>query len=731
MLNTFQFQLINADTLELELSADPSVAVNWGDGDFLDASDPDTVYIRQIDQCEGAWDARFGSPTILPDRSGYGNASNSIDPGIVWDGEKYVGDGVNSISVPDADELNMGTDDWSLVVKAKFHGVSGNYNYVTKSTSDLSQWSIIEQNGTSATARLYDSGTGYVASYPSGIGGTVATFSALFARDSLLKFYKDASLLASVDISAVDGSDISNSYPLQLLFSSDDVAHSELYSTFIFRKKLSETEEVPDLSNPDYYPYATPGLAHLVNIILARDDAIYAHILGRQEYQLKYRVTRAKHDLKDYVMLNVTVPYANGMEVDFSDIRFYTAGGDKCAHALSVVVERDYAVCALKIPYMPSHGGYIYCRWGDPSAPGGHAPLDVFEEDVNYVLMICDEYFGDESSIVDIANLSNFATVDTTRVKRIQDGYLSLFSSDGIVMPNISRYAIQTGWHFTLVAILTTSEDASMNRYLFKRGDGPDTYYLGIVNTTGHAMGYIMIGGTRYRVESSESLADGKRHVCALEYNDSNATLKLYVDGTVVDELDMTGIDVGIENDDATILLSGSNIFHQAYLFKQPVLHFMDLIGAKYLGMAISAEDINRTHAYTYSYRDPWKPKLELEEEMQTRFLFGDGVMPAGADWERQVWDISISSPTFAANKVVIVGMESGGTAPTEPMTVTVWGGISETRITLLEVVTGPTEANQKIGKTVELNRAIKYVKVTAHGASDQDTPAFAEGAIA
>jgi len=64
-------------------------------------------------------------------------------------------------------------------------------------------------------------------------------------------------------------------------------------------------------------------------------------------------------------------------------------------------------------------------------------------------------------------------------------------------------------------------------------------------------------------------------------------------------------------------------------------------------------------------------------------------------------------------------------------MTVTVWGGISESRLAPIRTITGPTEANQTVGEVVEVDRAVKYIKVTAHGASDQDTPAFAEGAIA
>lgn len=125
------------------------------------------------------------------------------------------------------------------------------------------------------------------------------------------------------------------------------------------------------------------------------------------------------------------------------------------------------------------------------------------------------------------------------------------------------------------------------------------------------------------------------------------------------------------------------------------------------------------------------KPKFNLEEKMQTRFLFFEGVLLADADWESDVWNISLTSPSFSSRKIITVKMESGDTAATEPMSMTIWGGISGNRLTPLHTITGPTGANQVVGDVIEVDRAIKYLKVTAHGASDQDTSVFAEGAIA
>jgi len=393
----------------------------------------------------------------------------------------------------------------------------------------------------------------------------------------------------------------------------------------------------------------------------------------------------------------------------------------------------DYARFAIKVPYMPNHGGYIYCRWGDPNAPGTDDPLSVFEDYVvDYVKIVCDEAYGDDEHIPDLVVDGVLADVDTDEVVKTDEGYRSLGSAAGIVFPFSSWYHIGV-WDFTLVAITKPGLISMMNVYLFKQGDVGPRFYMGIINSTGNLLVYMDVDGDKREVRVERDFFDGKEHCFIASFTRENR-LRVYVDGEFAGDVAIStykDTDLGVAA--PMIMLSGACTFKRSYLFfrdmQDPVKQ--RLLCEKFVYPIRDYSATDKWDLYTYSYRDPWKPKLELEEEMQTRFLFGDGVMPAGADWESEIWNISITSPTFAANKVVVVGMESGDAAPTEPMTITVWGGIQSNRLTPLETITGPTAANTKVGARVELNRAIKYVKVTAHGASDQDTTAFAEGAIA
>jgi len=442
---------------------------------------------------------------------------------------------------------------------------------------------------------------------------------------------------------------------------------------------------------------------------------------------LKYRVTKAKHDLVDTVITDVVIPWVPFLNPDFSNMVFVTEYGSKVPYYICFMQPQDYAVVALKIPYMPNHGGFIWVETGVWNADWN----DVFDEHIGIdTKMAYDHYYGDEDSIPDLVDFprQNFATVESPLVEKTEEGYKCNGAQPGIVAPAVDRYNMGTS-DLTLVSICRTPKGSIANCYLFKKDDSGLRYYMGLINHSGHLLTYLDAGNGTRRCTCENNYYDGERHGFVARFDRSDI-LSAFVNDIgqccVVSIRDDETVDVS--NDSTTIIASGGMTWETSVIL--PIA----TSDVRYI-----AERMLESHIYVdsqgwlflYKNRDPWKPKLELEEEMQTRFLFGEGTMPAGLDWESEVWNITISSPSFSPRKVVVVEMESGSTAPTEPMTITVWGGISENRLAPIRTITGPTEANQTVGEAVEVDRAIKYLKVTAHGASDQDTPAFAEGAIA